>query len=397
MTHGPPNPQPPFPASKQLMPGDTKAMDPKPDYGEESYKGSGRLAGKAALITGGDSGIGRAVALAFAREGANVLISYLDEHEDAEEAASWVEKAGKRAVLVPGDVSQEEHCKELVARTVKEFGKIDILVNNAAFQATHESIEEISAEEWDHTFRTNIYAYFYLAKAAVGQMQPGGSIIATSSVNAKTPSPELLAYATTKGAIANFTAGLAQSVASKGIRVNCVGRVRDAECLALSARRVLVSQAGRSLCRCDRAPAPAPLVRAYRHVGRRHRQDRTDQSRHPAHHRGCLLCAMIVGRAQPSQPRMGKVGVSRTRPAGRTGTGVWSCMKDGGRPSEAAVRGRQSGVGLKPLRAAVVKSDRGERCSKRQDEISSGMVRRGERKRTADDVSKPTSTSAQWF
>lgn len=223
MTHGPPNPQPPFPASKQPMPGDTKAMDPKPDYGEESYKGSGRLAGKAALITGGDSGIGRAVALAFAREGANVLISYLDEHEDAEEAASWVEKAGKRAVLVPGDVSQEEHCKELVARTVKEFGKIDILVNNAAFQATHESIEEISAEEWDHTFRTNIYAYFYLAKAAVGQMQPGGSIIATSSVNAKTPSPELLAYATTKGAIANFTAGLAQSVASKGIRVNCVG------------------------------------------------------------------------------------------------------------------------------------------------------------------------------
>lgn len=199
-------PQSPFPASKQPMPGDTKAMDPKPDHGEESYKG-----------------IGRAVALAFAREGADVLISYLDEHEDAEEAASWVEKAGKRAVLVPGDVSQEEHCKELVARTVKEFGKIDILVNNAAFQATHESIEEISAEEWDHTFRTTIYAYFYLAKAAVGQMQPGGSIIATPSVNAKTPSPELLAYATTKGAIANFTAGLAQSVASKGIRVNCVG------------------------------------------------------------------------------------------------------------------------------------------------------------------------------
>jgi len=216
-------PQPPFPTTKQPMPGDTKAMDPQPDHGEESYKGGGRLVGKAALITGGDSGIGRAVALAFAREGADVLISYLDEHEDAREAASWVEKAGRRAVLVPGDVSQEEHCKELVARTVKEFGKIDILVNNAAFQATHESIEEISAEEWDRTFRTNIYAYFYLAKAAVGQMQPGGSIIATSSVNAKTPSPELLAYATTKGAIANFTAGLAQSVAQKGVRVNCIG------------------------------------------------------------------------------------------------------------------------------------------------------------------------------
>jgi len=216
-------PQPPFPTAKQPMPGETQAMEPKPDHGEESYKGSGRLAGKAALITGADSGIGRAVALAFAREGADVLISYLDEHADAKEAGSWVEKAGRRVVLVPGDVSSEEHCKALVARTVQEFGKIDILVNNAAFQASHESIEEISADEWDHTFRTNIYAYFYLAKAAIGQMQPGGSIIATSSVNAKTPSPELLAYATTKGAIANFTAGLAQSVASKGIRVNCVG------------------------------------------------------------------------------------------------------------------------------------------------------------------------------
>jgi NAD(P)-dependent dehydrogenase (short-subunit alcohol dehydrogenase family) len=216
-------PQPPFPAPKQPMPGDTRAMEPKPDHGEDSYKGSGRLAGKAALITGADSGIGRAVAIAFAREGADVLISYLDEHADAKETAAWVTKAGKRAVLVPGDVSQEAHCKALVARTVEEFGKIDILVNNAAFQASHESIEDISAEEWDHTFRTNIYAYFYLAKAAVGQMEPGGSIIATSSVNAKTPSPQLLAYATTKGAIANFTAGLAQSVAEKGIRVNCVG------------------------------------------------------------------------------------------------------------------------------------------------------------------------------
>ena len=216
-------PQPPFPTPKQPMPGETRAMDPKPDHGEESYKGSGRLAGKAALITGADSGIGRAVALAFAREGADVVISYLDEHEDAKEAAAWVERAGKRAVLVPGDVGSEAYCNALVARTVQEFGKIDILVNNAAFQATHQSIEEISAEEWDHTFRTNIYAYFYLAKAAVSHMQPGGSIIATSSVNAKTPSPELLAYATTKGAIANFTAGLAQSVAQKGIRANCVG------------------------------------------------------------------------------------------------------------------------------------------------------------------------------
>ena len=216
-------PQPPFAQPKQPMPGETKAMDPAPDHGENSYKGSGRLEGKAALITGGDSGIGRAVALAFAREGADVVISYLDEHEDAKESAAWVTKAGRRVVLAPGDVSQEAHCKALVARTVAEFGKIDILVNNAAFQASHESIEDISAEEWDKTFRTNLYAYFYLAKAALGEMKPGGSIIATSSVNAKTPSPELLAYATTKGAIANFTAGLAQSVAQKGIRVNCVG------------------------------------------------------------------------------------------------------------------------------------------------------------------------------
>ena len=216
-------PQPPFATSRQKMPGRTKDVEPRPDHGEESYKGSGRLAGKSALITGADSGIGRAVALAFAREGADVVISYLDEHDDAAESASWVTKAGRRAVLMPGDVSQEAHCKDLVARTVKEFGKIDILVNNAAFQASHQSIEEISAEEWDHTFRTNIYAHFYLAKAAVAHMQPGASIIGTSSVNAKTPSPDLLAYATTKGAIANFTAGLAQSLAEKGIRVNCVG------------------------------------------------------------------------------------------------------------------------------------------------------------------------------
>ncbi len=158
-------PRPPFPAPKQPMPGETRAMEPRPDHGEESYKGSGRLAGKAALITGADSGIGRAVALAFAREGADVLISYLEEHEDAKDTASWVTRAGRRAVLVPGDVSHEEHCNALVARAVAEFGKLDVLVNNAAFQASHQSIEEISAQEWDYTFRTNLYAYFYLAKA----------------------------------------------------------------------------------------------------------------------------------------------------------------------------------------------------------------------------------------
>lgn len=217
------HPRPPFKTSQQSMPGDEGSMEPRPDHGEETYKGSGRLAGKAALITGADSGIGRAVALAFAREGADVLISYLDEHDDAKESASWVEQAGRRVITVAGNVADERHCIELVEKAVQEFGKLDVLVNNAAFQATHAAIEDISSEEWDHTFRTNIYAHFYLAKAAIRHMKPGASIIGTSSINAKSPSPHLLAYATTKGAIANFTAGLAQLVAEKGIRVNCVG------------------------------------------------------------------------------------------------------------------------------------------------------------------------------
>lgn len=196
---------------------------PRPDHGEGSYVGRDRLKGKAAIITGSDSGIGRAVALAFAREGADVLISYLDEHNDAKTTADLVQQAGRRAILVPGDISDEGHCRSVITTAMKEFGKIDVLVSNAAFQASRGSIEEISAEEWDHTFRTNIYAYFYLAKAAVPHMKPGASIIATSSINAKSPSPSLLAYATTKGAIANFTAGLAQSLSERGIRVNCVG------------------------------------------------------------------------------------------------------------------------------------------------------------------------------
>ncbi|WP_428487459.1 SDR family oxidoreductase [Rhodopila sp.] len=216
------HPQPPQPAQSQTPPGTTEAMTPAPDHGEHSYKGSGRLAGQAAIITGADSGIGRAVAIAFAREGADVLVAYLDEHKDAEETARWVEQAGRRVVLLPGDISEEAHCKSVIARAVKEFGRLDILVNNAAMQRTHEDIEEISAEEWDQTFRTNIHAQFYLCKAAVPHMKPGAAIVNTSSVNAKTPSPTLLAYATTKGAIANFTAGLAQMLAKKGIRVNCV-------------------------------------------------------------------------------------------------------------------------------------------------------------------------------
>jgi NAD(P)-dependent dehydrogenase (short-subunit alcohol dehydrogenase family) len=215
-------PQPPQLEQEQSPPGYTNAMDPKPDHGETSYKGSGRLAGKVALITGADSGIGRAVAIAYAREGADVLISYLDEHEDAEETARWVREAGQRAVLAAGDVSNPAHARSLVERTVSELGGIHVLVNNAALQRTHESIDEISDEEWDLTFKTNIHAQFYLCKAALKHMKPGATIVNTTSINAKSPSPSLLAYATTKGAIANFTAGLAQLVAEQGIRVNCV-------------------------------------------------------------------------------------------------------------------------------------------------------------------------------
>jgi len=216
------HPEPPQPRQQQSPPGHTEGMAPAPDHGERSYKGSGRLAGKAAIITGADSGIGRAVAIAFAREGADVLVSYLAEHDDAKETARWVSEAGRKAVVVPGDVSQESHCKELVERAFNEFGKLDILVNNAAMQRSHSSIEEISSEEWDQTFRTNIHSQFYLCKAAIPRMKPGAAIVNTTSINAKNPSPGLLAYATTKGAIANFTAGLAQLVAEKGIRVNCV-------------------------------------------------------------------------------------------------------------------------------------------------------------------------------
>lgn len=215
-------PTPPLPRQQQEPPGFTEELDPRPDHGEHSYRGCGKLEGRAALITGADSGIGRAVAIAFAREGADVAISYLCEHEDAKETARWVEDAGRRAVLMAGDVSDPAHCRELVERTRREFGKIDILVNNAAYQMTHASLEEISNEEWDHTFRTNIYSMFYLAKAAVLDLKPGSAIVNTASINSKFPSPELLAYATMKGAIANFTAGLAQLLAVQGIRVNCV-------------------------------------------------------------------------------------------------------------------------------------------------------------------------------
>jgi NAD(P)-dependent dehydrogenase (short-subunit alcohol dehydrogenase family) len=210
------------PAQQQQPPGTQSEMRPKPDCGEESYVGSGRLAGKAAVITGGDSGIGRAVAIAYAREGADVLISYLEEDDDAQETARLVEDAGRKAVLVRGDISDAQHCRDIVATAVEEFGRVDILVNNAAYQMTHESLEEIPDEEWDYTFATNVSAMFHLCKAAAPHMAPGSSIIGSSSVNSDMPSPTLAPYAATKAAIANFAASLAQLLGEKGIRVNSV-------------------------------------------------------------------------------------------------------------------------------------------------------------------------------
>jgi NAD(P)-dependent dehydrogenase (short-subunit alcohol dehydrogenase family) len=215
-------PKPPFPAQSQSVPGKTRSMDPVPDHGEKTYKGSGRLLGMKALITGGDSGIGRAVAIAYAREGADVAISYLNEDDDAEETKSLVDEAGRKCILLKGDIQHAEFCSEIVERTVSELGGIDILVNNAAHQNTFKAIEDIDDAEWELTFRVNIHAMFYLSKAAVKQMTRGGSIINTASINSDAPNPTLLAYATTKGAIANFTGGLAQMLAERAIRVNAV-------------------------------------------------------------------------------------------------------------------------------------------------------------------------------
>jgi NAD(P)-dependent dehydrogenase (short-subunit alcohol dehydrogenase family) len=210
------------PAQQQDVPGTLGDMDPKPDHGEESYRGSGRLTGKAAVITGGDSGIGRAVAIAFAREGADVLISYLNEHEDAKDTARYVEEAGRKCVLVAGDLADRAHAKTVIPKAVEAFGKVDVLVNNAAFQMSHDSLDEISDEEWDHTLALNLSAMFTLCKDALPHMQAGASIINSSSVNSDNPSPNLIAYAMTKAGIANFTASLAQMLAEKGIRANSV-------------------------------------------------------------------------------------------------------------------------------------------------------------------------------
>ncbi|MBC3268849.1 MULTISPECIES: SDR family oxidoreductase [unclassified Pseudomonas] len=215
-------PKPPFPQQAQPVPGSQRKMEPYPDCGEQSYVGSGRLSGKIALITGADSGIGRAVAIAFAREGADVAVAYLNEHEDAQETARWVEQAGRQCLLLPGDIAEKAHCQALVDKTVERFGRIDVLVNNAAFQMTHENFEDIPDDEWVMTFDVNITAMFRICQAAIKHMRPGSSIINTSSVNSDMPKPTLLAYATTKGAIANFTGGLAQMLGPKEIRVNSV-------------------------------------------------------------------------------------------------------------------------------------------------------------------------------
>lgn len=216
-------PKPPMPKQHQsTVPGRTGPMSPQPDHGEQSYEGHGRLAGKAAVITGADSGIGRAVAIAFAREGADVVIAYYDEHEDARETARWVEQAGRKAVLVAGDLAQREQARAVIDRTIEAFGRIDVLVNNAAHQMNYETVEEITDDEWDRTFDINIGAMFRLVKAALPHMKSGSTIINTTSVNADKPRPTLLPYATTKGAIQNFTGGLAQLLAERGIRSNCV-------------------------------------------------------------------------------------------------------------------------------------------------------------------------------
>lgn len=211
-----------LPKQQQTPPGSEDELKPKADHGEDSYRGSGKLEGKVAVITGGDSGIGRAVAIAYAREGADLVISYLCEHEDAQETERLVKEAGRQCVLVPGDLADKAQCEEVIRQAIDTFGRIDILVNNAAEQMTYKTLEEIPDEAWERTFAVNITAMFRLCKAAVPHMKTGASIINTSSINSDKPLPTLLPYATTKGAIANFTAGLAQLLGEKGIRVNSV-------------------------------------------------------------------------------------------------------------------------------------------------------------------------------
>ena len=216
-------PRPPFPAQQQPWPGLASKMTPRPDHGENSYRGSNRLAGRKALITGGDSGMGRAAAIAFAREGADVAICYLPAEEpDAREVLDLIRAAGRKAVALPGDIRSEAFCTKLVADAVAQLGGLDILVNNAARQHSHDSISELSTEDFDWTFKTNVYAMFWITKAAIPHLSPGSSIINTASVQAYDPSPNLLDYSQTKAAIVAFTKSLAKQVAKQGIRVNAV-------------------------------------------------------------------------------------------------------------------------------------------------------------------------------
>jgi NAD(P)-dependent dehydrogenase (short-subunit alcohol dehydrogenase family) len=265
-------------------PGLESEMQPTPDYGEDTYRGSGRLEGRAAIVTGGDSGIGRAVALAFAREGADVLISYLPEEEpDAQETARVVEDSGKKAVKMPGDIGEEAHCQRLVEQAISEFGKIDILVNNAAYQMYREGLQSISAEELEHTYRTNVFSMFYLCKAALPHMQPGSSIVNTCSVEAYQPQPMLLDYASTKAAIVNFTKGLAMEVAQQGIRAHSGHHARR---VCLPVRSAGVSdKARRPACGARSGLClpgfPGGQLREWRDLGR-DRRDPSAVENHPS-------------------------------------------------------------------------------------------------------------------
>jgi NAD(P)-dependent dehydrogenase (short-subunit alcohol dehydrogenase family) len=258
-------PQPEFSQQPLEHPGLESDMAPKPDYGEDTYRGSGKLTGKAAIITGGDSGIGRAIALAFAREGADVLISYLEaEESDAQETVHAIERSGRKAVAVPGDIQDEAHCQRIVEQAVSEFGKIDVLVNNAAYQMARNGVTEIPSEEFERTFKTNVFAMFYLCKAAIPHMGAGSSIINTCSIEAYQPMPMLLDYSSTKGAIITFTKALAQELISQGIRANSVapGPVWT-PLIPATLPPQQVSQFGQAESPMGRPAQPAELAPAY--------------------------------------------------------------------------------------------------------------------------------------
>lgn len=214
--------KPPLPKQSQKPPGSSEQLEPRADYGEETYKGTNRLTDRVALITGADSGIGRAIALAFAREGADVIVSYLCEDEDAHETERLVHEAGRKAILLPGDIRDEAHCRQMVQRAFDDFGKLDILVNNAAYQMSQQDLQDFSSEQFDRVYRTNVFALFYLCKAALPRMEPGSSILNTTSIQGYDPSHTLVDYASTKSAIIGFTKALAKMAAKQGVRVNAV-------------------------------------------------------------------------------------------------------------------------------------------------------------------------------